>query len=346
MLRSRRKKNSFLFRYRQLYFACLNMKEIVILSAILILLPLCASGTIYYADAKNGDDSNDGDGISSAFATIKPCIEALRSPGDECHIRSGRYHQSEFHISGKHGYADQPMIIRGYQNEIPIIDGTIPLEPGAGWELGEDGIYSGQIERDIWQLFVDGEMMTNARWPDSLWSDKTIFLNKYWGKSSKRSRRGKMVDNGEQNLAGSGLNVTGAMAILNIGSFNTFTAIVKSHTTGQGFFTYDDTFGNIDFKPFQNQYFLEDKLEFLNKAGEWFYDKNTKTVYVKTLDGNSPEGRIRGKVSKHNHSFEFISVLSVRWPHGYCAPPRSGPGSSPRLGHCFVFLGVFHHPVI
>ena len=95
------------------------MKEIVILSTVLILLPLCASGTIYYADAKNGDNSNDGDGISSAFATIKPCIEALRNPGDECHIRSGRYHQSEFHISDKHGYADQPMIIRGYQNEIP-----------------------------------------------------------------------------------------------------------------------------------------------------------------------------------------------------------------------------------
>ena len=186
--------------------------------------------------------------------------------------------------------------------------------------------------------------MTNARWPDSLWSDKTIFLNKYWGKSSKRSKRGKMVDNGEQNLAGSGLNVTGAMAILNIGSFNTFTAIVKSHTTGQGFFTYDDTFGNINFKPFQNQYFLEDKLEFLNKAGEWLYDKNTKTVYVKTLDGNSPEGRIRGKVSKHNHSFEFISVISVRWPHVYCARPRSGPGSSHRLGPLFCVLGCFSPP--
>jgi len=108
-----------------------------------------------------------------------------------------------------------------------------------------------------------------------------------------------MIDNGEQNLAGSGLNATGAMAILNIGSFNTFTAIVKSHTTGQNFFTYHDTFGKIDFKPFQNQYFLEDKLEFLNKAGEWFYNKNTKTVYVKTLDGKSPEGRIRGKVQTY-----------------------------------------------
>ena len=279
------------------------MKEVIILTVILILLPLRVSGTIYYADGNNGDDINDGEGISSAFASIKPCIDALTNPGDECHIRSGRYHQSEFQISGKHGTANQPMLIRGYQKEIPVIDGTIPLTPVAGWELGKDGIYSAQIEWDIWQLFVDGEMMTNARWPDSLWSDKTIFLNKYWGKSANSSMRGTMVDNGEQDLAGSGLNAAGAMAILNIGSFNTFTAIVKSHTTGKNVFTYDDTFGHINFKPFQNQYFLEDKLEFLNKAGEWFYDKNTKTIYVKTLDGKSPEGRIRGKVSKGNHSF-------------------------------------------
>ena len=273
------------------------MKEIIILIEVLILLPLYVSGTIYYADGKNGDDLNDGESISSAFASIKPCIDALRNPGDECHIRSGRYHQPEFQISGKHGNADQPIRIRGYRNEIPVIDGTIPLTPKAGWKLGENGIYRAQIEQDVWQLFVDGEMMTNARWPDSLWSDKTIFLNKYWGKSDKNSTREKMIDNGEQNLAGSGLNATGAMAILNIGSFDTFTAIVKSHRPGQNFFTYAYKFGHIDFKPFQNQYFLEDKLEFLNKAGEWFYDKNTKTVYVKTLDGKSPEGRIRGKVS-------------------------------------------------
>lgn len=45
------------------------------------------------------------------------------------------------------------------------------------------------------------------------------------------------------------------------------------------------------------QYFLEDKMEFLDNAGEWYYDKQSKTVYVKTLDGKSPQGRIRGKVS-------------------------------------------------
>lgn len=153
------------------------------------------------------------------------------------------------------------------------------------------------IEQDVWQLFVDGEMMTNARWPNALWSDKTVFLNKYWAKSHKTSKRGKMVDSGLKNLAGSGINAQGAMAILNIGSFNTFTAVVKSHSPGHNVFTYDDTFGDIKFKPGHNQYFLEDKMELLDNAGEWYYDKQSKTVYVKTLDGKSPQGRIRGKVS-------------------------------------------------
>lgn len=111
------------------------------------------------------------------------------------------------------------------------------------------------------------------------------------------SKRGVMVDNGVKNLAGSGLNATGAMAILNIGSFNTFTAVVQSHTPGTPSFRYDDKFGPIKFNPVMNQYFLEDKLEFLDQPEEWFYDKSSKTLYVMTRDGQSPEGRdVTGKV--------------------------------------------------
>jgi len=161
----------------------------------------------------------------------------------------------------------------------------------------DSGAYKAVIYEDIWQLFIDGQMMTNARWPNALWSDKTVFNSSYWAKSSDKSTRGIMVDNGLKNLAGSGLNATGAMAVLNIGSFNTFTSIVQSHKPGTPNFTYHDKFGPIKFKPTMNQYFLEDKLEFLDKPEEWFYDKATRTVYVMTPDGQSPEGRdVRGKV--------------------------------------------------
>lgn len=55
-----------------------------------------------------------------------------------------------------------------------------------------------------------------------------------------------MVDDGSKDLAGSGLNATGAMAVLNIGSFNTFTAIVQSHKPGNASFTYKDTLEPIN----------------------------------------------------------------------------------------------------
>ena len=275
------------------------MNGIVLVLVVMLLVPLCVDGTIYYVDDKRGSDSNGGQGLTNAFKTISTCISALTDPGDECHIRTGRYHEPEFLISNKQGNLSHPIIIRGYENEIPVIDGTIPLTPKEGfdWTLGIDGIYSAQIEQDIWQLFVDDEMMTNARWPNALWSDKTVFLNEYWAKSDSNSTRGEMVDSGEKNLTGSGLNATGAIAVLNVGSFNTFTAVVQRHVPGQNNFTYNDTFGGIKFKPNDNQYFLEDKLELLDNAGEWFYDKTAKTVYLKTIDGNSPEGRIRGKVT-------------------------------------------------
>ena len=76
-----------------------------------------------------------------------------------------------------------------------------------------------------------------------------------------------------------------------------------SFTSGGDRFTYRDDLGaKLNFKPKNCIYFLEDKLEFLDNPGEWFYDKTSRTLYVMTPDGGSPEGRdVRGKVLKHLH---------------------------------------------
>lgn len=127
------------------------MKELFLLTT-LVVLPVCVTGTLYYVDGKNGDDSDRGDILDSAFATIKTCIDALKRPGDECHIRAGRYHQNEFQISGKLGTQSQPIVIRGYQGEVPIIDGTVALTPKAGWKLDrKSGIY--RCSYGIWSSF-------------------------------------------------------------------------------------------------------------------------------------------------------------------------------------------------
>lgn len=99
---------------------------------------------------------------------------------------------------------------------------------------------------------------------------------------------GRMVDSSAKNLnlAGSGLHSKGAMTVLNVSSFNVVTAKVERHAPGRYFFTYlIDTIGDTKFKASHKQYFLADKLEFLDQADKWFYDKNAITVSVKTLYG-------------------------------------------------------------
>ena len=53
----------------------------------------------------------------------------------------------------------------------------------------------------------------------------------FWGKADKESERGNITDDGTLDLAGSGINATDAMAVLNIGSFDTYVRKVSLDMT-------------------------------------------------------------------------------------------------------------------
>ena len=166
------------------------------------------------------------------LGTIQACVDNLQKPGDECVVQPGRYHENVT-IMNKHGTKEDPIIIRGDPSGTTTVDGTIPLHP-TKWEKFAEGAYKTVLKQDIWQLFIDGEMMTNARWPNALWSDKSIFDSQNWAHSSTQSTRGLMIDGGgSHKLAESGLDATGAMAVLNVGSFCTFTRRVLKHQIGK-----------------------------------------------------------------------------------------------------------------
>ena len=118
----------------------------------------------------------------------------------------------------KSGTQEEPIKIAGYEDERPVWDGTVTIQP-TQWDLDSDsGVCSAQIDHDIIALFYKSDLLTAARWPNSKWSDKTIFDHQYW-RPCPNSERGTIVDEG---LAEAGLDVTGAMAVLNIGSWETY----------------------------------------------------------------------------------------------------------------------------
>ena len=240
------------------------------------------------------------------YKTISACVNDANAT-DSCLVREGRYHE-EIIVTEK-----EDIEIKGYQNERPIIDGTIVLKPNnrVKWNFHKWRKYCfGKINqvlnkdangKDIFQLFVDGEMMTNARWPNALWQDKTTFDEHYWGHSDPSSSRGLMVDSGE--LAKSGLNMTGAMAVLNVGSFNTFVKPVLWHEPGTNNFTYEDNFGKIKFVPRENRYYLDSAIQLLDNPGEWHYDKSTKILAFMPFNGTCPDGKsdsVRGRVMDYS----------------------------------------------
>ena len=100
-----------------------------------------------------------------------------------------------------------------------------------------------------------------------------------------------IVDNGTKGLARSGLNVTGTIAILNIGSWMTWAGLVEKHSPGEdafGFNLKQSIEGFVNFHGKNSRYFLEDKLEFLDAPSEWFYDSSTKKLYLWLRESDHP----------------------------------------------------------
>ena len=269
---------------------------------ILVLIFTFSAASEYFVSL-DGDDRNMGT-LDKPWGHIQRALMELK-PGDVLTLRGGSYSE-EVTVSGLQGSPGNPITFRAYAGESVVLNGTARIT--GSWEKYKGSIYRKSVDKDVWQLFVDDEMQVNARWPNAFWNDFSVFDSNYWGFSDKNSTfdkdsvSGVMVDNGTQNLAGSGLNATGAIGILNIGSWLTWAGHVDSHTPGQSSFKYhlDESPFSVSFHAPKCRYFLEDKLEFLDAPTEWFYDKSSKMLYLWTESGNSPEEHtVTSKVSTY-----------------------------------------------
>lgn len=234
----------------------------------------------------NGSGVKDGSSIDNAFGRIQDCVDKLRHPGDRCLLLDGHYHE-EVIVDGKFGTEDRPILIEGYEGSWPVLDGTTEIH--GNWKRLEEGndknlpIYYAEYEEKVWQLFFDGEMMTNARWP--------------------KSTEQRLYDLGgiDGTLAKSGVDATDAVAVMNIGSWDTVVSKVLQHKAGQDWFDFQNTWGKlIHFQPQKGKYFFEAKLEFLDNEEEWFIDD--KYIYLWPPHGKDPNS---AKVVGKKSSFAF-----------------------------------------
>jgi len=213
--------------------------------------------------------------------------------------------------------------IRNYQNEQVTLDGTESIADisSGGWSLataefpGTTTIYKTTLNKHVWQLFVDGEMMTSARWPNAeTWTPASWDKDANWMQSDITSADGTFIDEaGGQELAATGKDFTGSIAIMNVGQWLSWARMVNTHGAGNNSFTYDPIGSQFHTKIENGAAFLEASLACLDIAKEWYYNPATFELFLATDNGLSPAGRdVRGKTLTYGIDVSGSHNVTIR----------------------------------
>ena len=240
-------------------------------------------------------------------------------------LRQGRYHET-ISIDNLDGTSSTPVIFTNYNNEKVVIDGTIPIT--STWtQVGSSNLWRTKLTQDIWQLFISWEEQVMARWPNAKFSDGTIWDNdNYWAKGTidndeNAYSNGTIIDDPYTNSGGTliSLNAQGfdldetnkeAIAILNLGSFRTWSRIVTNHSGNT--FNYATV---PSWKTKHHYYYLEGRKEFLDQEGEWWYDiyNNKDSLYYVAGSGVNPNKLdFRGKIQSYAFSVNASEYLQIK----------------------------------
>tara|TARA_Y100001960_G_scaffold328779_1_gene418428 strand:+ start:143 stop:2161 length:2019 start_codon:yes stop_codon:yes gene_type:complete len=267
--------------------------------------------SIEYYVSNSGSIDNPGT-FDAPFLKVQQAADIMQA-GDICYIRQGVYHEQVL-VNNQSGVLGNPIIFSNYQDERVVFDGTVIID--STWVPYNENIWTTEIDFDIWQLFVDFEEMVMARWPNADFEDESIWdKENHWAhglidEDEFAYENGTMIDNphGDISLESLNFDITGATAILNVGSFKTYTREVLTHNGNT--FTYDP----VDlWKTKHHDYFLEKKLEFLDREGEWFYDPDLSKVYFWPKDNINPNTlNIRAKVQSYAFEINNINYVELK----------------------------------
>ncbi len=237
--------------------------------------------------------------------SAQDAVTALK-PGDTCVFQNGVYRESvNLTVSGT---AEKPIRVIA-QGDV-LFDGTDPVmtpwtQQGAAYRTPLPGP---QIE----QVFADGIPLTPARWPNASFSD--TWIRSKWAQSAEGSKKDLMVCDA---LGGTGIDWTGALAVLNVGhQYKTWTRTVLAHNRGEPQFQYELVERLGDGKDdgrtwWDDRFYLTDTRKALDAPGEWYHDAEAGYLYLIPDDAAVPQS---GAISVKRRDYAIYG-RSVRHVH-------------------------------
>ena len=266
----------------------------VLLVSIIILYSVSAGATVYYV-SNNGNDSNSGTSTSKSWKTLAKVNSFSFKPGDQVLFKKGDEWVGTLEVNSS-GASGSPIVYSAYGTGAkPKIYGS---EIITGWTRHSGNIYKATCNSDVEQLFVNNKRSKLARQPNSGYFKTTRVSG---------SNRFSSDD-----LKG-GINYTGATWVGRTSAFTLYSKKVVSANSQFLQLESTPTYGVGKEKGF----FLCNKLEFLDKAGEWYYDRQKRTLYLWAPNGGSPSNYvIRASTSKFgitvvNQNYVFVKDLDI-----------------------------------
>ncbi|VGO16311.1 hypothetical protein PDESU_04902 [Pontiella desulfatans] len=280
-------------------------------------LPLRAAK---YYTSTNGNDGAFGS-MEYPFRTIQRGIDEL-SAGDTLLIRGGTYHEY-VSITGLNAASNAPTLIAAYSNEAVTLAATEPIS-STGWTSWNQhsNVWKTTLSTNIWQLFVNGEAMIEARWPNITSNhyndpdDSSGFAptpGSYWDKKTEQSPTFKIAAGGiyggqltadatwSNAPAATGLSFEGAILSMYDSTLGKTPKgeVITNHTAGSNVFrttaqVLPDSVGK-DLGT-NGRFWISCHTNCLDAPREWHFDPDTKELLVYFPDGGTPDGRyIEGK---------------------------------------------------
>ncbi len=284
---------------------------------------LCFSIHSYATDyfiSKNGNNTNDGKSINTSFLSIQKAAD-VAIQGDIIYISEGVYRE-EVNIK------TDGITFKPYNNGNVTINGTELL---LNWDLNAGNTYSSSMNWNLVsygsnQIFCDGKMIENTRWPDQLSADIVSPTNAFADDVTTSGNFFIIKDNDFNepnnrwvgakiwvNLSHNGVDGQGWTGIVSETNAQLHTITVDFGETPR--------LGNQPWGLGQNtEYFLFNPtkegvnatggIDAVLSNGEWW--KDAQTLYLKTPNGLSPSLSESGNnlIEAKRRYFAFLSSNS------------------------------------
>ena len=248
---------------------------------------------------------------------------SLAVAGDTVFLRAGTYHETVTPVhSGSNGV---PITYMPYHNEKVVIDGADPI---TNWTNSSGSIYQAPMNWSVNngdgdQIFVDGQMMNYARYPNSSLdvSNPTriivdtgthvpsfpAFLQACSGTYTSSALND--FPDSKQNRKWVGATIH--FELMGQGYLETGT--VTSTSPGSVTFKYVSQAGGPGDPAAGDPFYITGKLACLDSAGEWFRDATTSTLYLWTPTGDSPSNHVvEAKARIYGVELSGLSYITIR----------------------------------